>query len=161
LGRLDQEYGDEAFYVHLKRDPQETAKSFSRRLAPGLILSAYGHGIYLELPDNLETIANDLAIDYVATVNTNIELFLKHKSKTLTFQLENWSDHFPEFWARIGAQGNYDAAVSEFCIKHNTSAVANAKPQTIDALRLVAGSRFGKKLLEFARRSIAPGRKNR
>ena len=46
LGRLDREYGDNAFYVHLQREAEATRQSFARRSQYG-IMRAYREGIYL------------------------------------------------------------------------------------------------------------------
>ena len=46
LGRLDKVYGDRAFYVHLKRNPEDTIRSFSRRIDFG-ILKAFEQGILM------------------------------------------------------------------------------------------------------------------
>src|SRR3972149_9948429 len=44
LGRLDGAYGDGAFYVHLRRDDEAVAASYSRRWNKPL-LSAYRKGV--------------------------------------------------------------------------------------------------------------------
>ena len=35
LGRLDREYGDDAFYVHLVRNTKDVARSYARRFTSG------------------------------------------------------------------------------------------------------------------------------
>ncbi|MCS3662077.1 hypothetical protein [Salinibacter ruber] len=37
LGRLDEVYGDDLFYVHLRRNPRATAESFADRYEVGMI----------------------------------------------------------------------------------------------------------------------------
>jgi len=44
LGRLDQRYGDQAFYVHLQRELQATAASYAKRRDFGL-MKAFREGI--------------------------------------------------------------------------------------------------------------------
>ncbi|MCW8918192.1 MAG: hypothetical protein OQL08_05205 [Gammaproteobacteria bacterium] len=119
LGRLDQKYGDHAFYVHLSREREATAASFAHRSEFG-ILHAYREGILLELEG--APAAHDIALDYLATVETNIACFLKDKSNKMAFRLEEAQTDFSEFWQRIGAEGNLPAALAEWQTRHNASA---------------------------------------
>jgi len=118
LGRLDQAYGNNAFYVHLQRNTQDSAKSFARRIDFG-ILKAYEQGILLHEAHQLP--AADIAGDYLQTVNSNILLFLKDKSSKMNLSLETAKTDFHVFWERINAQGNLDAALSEWDIHYNSS----------------------------------------
>lgn len=119
LGRLDRAYGDDAFYVHLSRERNTTAESFTRREEFG-IMNAYRNGILLGLEG--EPAARDIALDYLATVEANIACFLKDKSQQMAFQLEQAKGDFTTFWQRIGAEGDLDAALAEWDIRHNASA---------------------------------------
>jgi len=122
LGRLDKTYGNDAFYVHLRRaDARQTAISNSKRVHEGTIFGAYKLGILLHCPEDVDPI--ELGLDYCDTVTSNIELFLKDKTNWMNFTLENARAEFPEFWQRIGAQGNLDAAVAEFDQHHNPTFV--------------------------------------
>jgi len=87
LGKLGRHFGNNAIYVHLKRDITATAISYSKRLFPGGIIPAYRSGILLFLPDKTPMIS--VAQDYCDTVNSNIELFLKDKDNKMEFRLEN------------------------------------------------------------------------
>ena len=118
LGRLDKRYGDDAFYVHLKRNPQDTASSFAKRIDFG-ILKAYEQGVLMH--DTHRLPASDIASDYIETVNDNIELFLKDKTHKMLISLETVQTDFTDFWQRIGAQGDRDAALSEWHINYNAS----------------------------------------
>ena len=119
LGRLDAKYGDDAFYVHLKRDRMETAISYAKRFQPGLIMHAYAYGIYLEIP---QTRIVDVALDYYDTVNENITFFLRNKTRKMDFNLENAKTDWPVFWERIGAQGDLTMANNEWDVAYNKSA---------------------------------------
>jgi hypothetical protein len=122
LGRLDKTYGNDAFYVHLRRaDTRKTAISNSRRVHPGTIFGAYKMGILLHCPEEVDLV--ELGLDYCDTVASNIELFLKDKTNWMNFTLENARADFPEFWNRIGAEGNLDAALAEFDRNHNPTFV--------------------------------------
>lgn len=118
LGRLDREYGDNAFYVHLSRELNATAESFSRRNDFG-IMKAYREGILMQAPQ--DSTATELARDYIDTVESNIALFLKDKSHTMQFDLANATEDFTRFWQRIQAQGDLDAALAEWAISYNAS----------------------------------------
>lgn len=122
LGRLEKQYGDEAFYVHLTRDRMAVAKSYAKRLEPGMIIPAYAQGIHLGLPQDIAPLAPDIALDYVGTVTANIEAFLANKTRKMDFRLENAKADFERFWGAIGAQGNRAAALAEFDVAHNASA---------------------------------------
>jgi hypothetical protein len=120
LGRLDKNYGDAAFYVHLQRqDRMKTAISCSKRTYPGTIIRAYKEGILLRCPQDADLI--DLCLDYCDTVTSNIELFLKDKSSRMDFFLEDAKTDYREFWNRIGAEGDLEAAIAEFEIKYNAT----------------------------------------
>lgn len=118
LGRLEQVYADDAFYVHLSRNTDETAKSFSRRMGYG-IMKAYRQGILLDgKPEQTDL---QIARDYIDTVNSNIALFLKNKTQKMNFQLEQAKLDFRVFWERVGAEGDLDAALQEWDISYNAS----------------------------------------
>lgn len=131
LGRLDQEYGDEAFYVHLKRNKQATAESWTN---PGFyegagIMRAYRTGILRpELRSSVKKDPDpiDVTRHYYDTVNANIALFLKDKPHWMEFNLETAKPDFGEFWDRIDATGNREAALSEWDRNYNASDAANA-----------------------------------
>lgn len=118
LGRLERQYGDNAFYVYLRRNPDATAESFARRRDFG-ILRAYRDAILLGSDPKHDPVA--VARDYLDTVESNIGLFLKGKSRTLEARLEQAEQDFPRFWEAIGAEGDLDAALTEFTIRHNSS----------------------------------------
>jgi len=118
LGRLDKKYGDKAFYVHLQRDARETARSFSRRIDFG-ILKAYEQGILMHEDHQLS--AEDIASDYIATVEANISLFLQNKTNKMQISLETINQDYSAFWKTIGAEGDIDKAMQEWNISYNAS----------------------------------------
>lgn len=121
LGRLDLQYPREVFYVHLQRDRLAVARSYATRLEPGLIMAAWAHGIHLGLPDDIRPRALEIALDYVDTVTANIERFLAGRANSMAFQIERAQEDFPRFWARIGAQGDFAAALAEFDVTYNAA----------------------------------------
>ena len=119
LGRLEAKYGDEACYIHLKRDVRSTANSYAHRTEPKLLMDGYRNGIYLRL--EREPSSLDLAFDLCNTINSNIEIFLANKSNTMTIDLENVQSEFPLFWEKIGAQGELDEALAAWKTSYNPS----------------------------------------
>jgi len=118
LGRLDVAYGDNAFYVHLSRDKNKTVESFAKRNDFG-IMKAYREGILMQEQQNDSAL--ELARDYIETIESNIALFLKDKTHTLEFSLENAEQNFRNFWQSINAKGDLDAALAEWKTSYNAS----------------------------------------
>ena len=62
LGRLENTFGNDAFYVHLNRNIEDTIASFSKRIDFG-IMKAYEQGILMH--DNRMALPSDVARDYI------------------------------------------------------------------------------------------------
>jgi hypothetical protein len=118
LGRLDRRFGDRAFYVYLTRDTAPVAASWAKRAHTG-IMNAYRHAILWHCPKDATPF--EVARDYCDTVDANIRLFLRDKSNCMEFRLEERRRYFPDFWRRIGAEGDLAAALAEFDVKHNAA----------------------------------------
>ena len=118
LGRLDSKYADSAFYVHLSRDLNLTAASFARRMDFGII-KAYKQGILLGADQELS--AEEIALDYIQTVDANIRHFLKNKTNKMNFSLDSAKLDFKLFCKRINAQGDVQKALMEWDINYNSS----------------------------------------
>ncbi|HHH40238.1 MAG TPA: hypothetical protein ENK50_11785 [Sedimenticola sp.] len=118
LGRLDRQYGDDAFYLHLTRDRDASASSFSARSGFG-IMKAYREGILLHGEQGHPP--RELALDYLDTIDSNIALFLKDKRHQMRVSLESAKQDFPRFWQWIGAEGDLERALAEFDICYNRS----------------------------------------
>jgi len=117
LGRLDREYGNSAFYVHLTRDVERTAASFAKRKV-GIMNAYQGMGIIMGCK---ETDQLKIARDYIDTVDTNIKLFLSDKTHKMNFRLERAKEDFTRFILSVNAQGNLQEALNEFDVAHNAS----------------------------------------
>jgi len=117
LGRLDEEYGDDAIYIHLQRNLNDCVESWSRRHREFDIIKMWGHSVMVRCSDkeNYKKVAED----YVKTMNSNIRLFLKDKTKVMDFKLENAKQDFKKFWTFIKAEGDFSMAIKEWDIKHN------------------------------------------
>ena len=118
LGRLDNKYANKAFYVHLTRNNKNVATSFSKRINFG-ILKAYEQGILMHEQHPLP--AKDIAEDYIETVESNIKLFLRDKSKKINISIETVKTDFTKFWYMINAEGDLEKALDEWDTKHNAS----------------------------------------
>ena len=114
LGRLDQRYGQSAFYVHLMRNPDEVADGFLARWNNGIM---HAYRTIISPTKSESNIA--VAADFIHTVTANIELFLRNKTRRMSIQLDQAHNKFPEFWRAIEAQGDLDLAMREFSFKHN------------------------------------------
>jgi len=122
LGRLDQQYGNNAIYIHLTRDKEATAKSFSKRFHNRKsIIKAYKDAILMSPYSNANYKRIDYSRDYIATVNSNITFFLKDKKFQMNFHVENAKQDFRRFWSLIQAEGDLSAAEGIWHKKYNRS----------------------------------------
>lgn len=125
LGLLEERYGDEPLYVHLQREPRDVESSFLRRWGnKGGIIDALAHGI-LHPPvgqqDWSEAERAEVISFYVQMVTANLHAFLKDKPRVQNISLESAREGFREFWDRIGATGDLEAALAEWDVRHNAS----------------------------------------
>lgn len=82
------------------------------------IMRAYrDNGILMHLPDDSDPLS--VAVDYCDTVNSNIELFLKDKSRKMEVNLETINSDFQKFWVFMGAEGDINSALRELKTYHN------------------------------------------
>jgi len=117
LGRLDQAYGDDALYVHLIRDVDAVAEShFKRWNNQGAIVRAYTNGILCRPEIDLSVVR-----DMIHTVDSNIMLFLKDKSKKITVDIRKPLQSFQDFWSLIGAEGDLEESLKTLSQKSNVS----------------------------------------
>lgn len=96
MGRQDARYGDDAVYVHLQRDILDTAQSFLKRKDRG-IMRAYCADILMGADKRNDAQDLALCIDYCQTVDANIRLFLKDKTRKMNFALESASADWIHF----------------------------------------------------------------
>lgn len=128
LGGLERLYGDDAFYVHMKRDDYQTAVSYAQRRPPSRLMEAYLKGILIGYDYDPKASDVQAALDLVHTVNANIEAFLVNKSNKMNFPLEQADYAFGEFWDRIRAEGDFDAARQQWRRKYNQAAAIPPRP---------------------------------
>ncbi len=125
LGRLEDRFGDDAYYVHLTRDATATAQSFVSRYDRG-IMQAYRTAIINKPSADIEPL--EMALDYVHTVERNIAAFLVGKPHVMVVRLEHAKDDFRAFWDWIGASGDLDAALAEWDVKHDATVPKPPRP---------------------------------
>lgn len=120
-GKLHQQFGDRPYYVHLKRDRASVVSSYVGRKGYGLI-KAYREtmlcNLVLRKPN---TDLTEIAEDMIDTITSNIEFFLRDKTKVMTMNVETMDTDFPAFWDWIGATGDLDAAMAEWHTRHNAT----------------------------------------
>jgi hypothetical protein len=150
LGPLAERF-PEARYVHLVRDEDATARSFLDRwrVHPppprpkdpeqrarwqarvqhprASLVSAFGNGLLLRQRAWPEEQRAEVARFMVETIHANIRTFLQHRPH-LTVRLEEASSDFAEFWRWVGAEGDLEAALGEWRVRHN------ARPDVADSL---------------------------
>ena len=73
LGRLDQQYGQDARYVWLSRDLEQVAASCARTFPQGM-MAQWVRGVTLGAPTHPEAVLQG-ARDMVASISANIRLF--------------------------------------------------------------------------------------
>ena len=120
LGRLDEAYGQEAYYVHLTRDPAACAESWAKKQPyyMGSPATAF-RSAFLRMTRQYSFL--DTCREFVDTANANIRAFLKDKPNQMDFALETATADWPVFWNWIGAEGNYDTSLAEWIVQHNPS----------------------------------------
>lgn len=124
LGRLQERFGDSAYYVHLIRDPEAVAQSYNRRWARrGNMSLAYTRGILSSSAHGIEPCR-----DYVRTVNENVRSFLRDKSCKITIDIDQPRATFTQFWEDIGAEGDLELALTELESRHNRDALQDVEP---------------------------------
>lgn len=139
LGGMQQRYGDDAVYVHLRRSPDAVALSYMKRrkqlsvrerikqlgsknLPPSpYILDAFGSGVLINERRRTEAEWLHVARMYVDTVIENIEAFLADKTKVIRIWLEDPETMFELLWDVAGVQGDIRSAVEEWSVRHNAA----------------------------------------
>jgi hypothetical protein len=125
-GRLEEAFGDDAFYVHLRRDDEATAASYVRRWNKPAMRS-YRKGILWDVDPDVDRL--DVALDLNHTIDTNIRYYLRDKTQQMTMDIETAQETFPTFWERIGAEGDLDAALAEFDRRHHQGTEQRSTPR--------------------------------
>lgn len=118
LGSLDKLYGDDPVYVHLTRDPEAVAESWSVRHNRGGQMLTW-LDVVLYRPERNREASLPGARLMVETVTDNIALFLRDKTKVIRLDIDNPHEPFDQLWDMIGATGDRDAAHADLRVRHN------------------------------------------
>lgn len=119
LGRLGEAFpGPETLWVHLRRNDEATARSFTRRWGRGII-RAYAKEIVPGATRSADR--HEICLDYCRTVNANIEAFLRTRERSCRVRLEEVDVDFPRFLDAAGATGDRTAAQAAWAVRHNAS----------------------------------------
>ena len=124
MGPLRKRYGDNAYYVHLKRNRDATAKSLMGLIGRGGFADGYAGTMFLSNTpprENLEQSCLTMLYDYVDTMTANIDWFLEHHpaGKQVTIDIDKPQHRFLQMWNDIDAKGNLGAALREFNTHYN------------------------------------------
>jgi len=128
LGTLEREYSDRAYYVHLIRRREEVARSLVAR-GEESILFAYGWGIlqhYRDARRLSEEAWYEIGLQYWDTINDNIAAFLRDKPQQQVMWLHEIEAPFRRYWNEIRAEGDLEAAVGEWRMRHNATGAWHA-----------------------------------
>ena len=118
LGGLESRFGDDAYYVHLTRDPDEVARSYNKRWhMRATIIRGFRESILMHANGD----PLDVCRYHVDVVRENIEAFLKSKTRVMTIDITNVERDFPKFWSWIGAEGDLDRALAAIAKKYNAT----------------------------------------
>lgn len=150
LGRVDERFGTDAFYVHLIRDRNETSESYNKRWDNSVsIMKAYANGILMKQANGLLD-----CLDYYDTVNSNIRHFLKDKPYQMTITMTELKEMFPAFCDSINADCDIHDALAVWDRKHNASRLTSAVTPTQRLKRTVHKlARFASSLPSHYRQS--------
>ena len=117
--QLDANYGDKAYYIHLKRNRLVVAKSFCERWnLKESIVKAYGHGV-LMMPNIKKEQRLQVCLDFVDFSDKNISCFISDKPNSMVIRTEKLKEDFSSFWSFINAEGDYDKAIDTFDTRFN------------------------------------------
>ena len=133
----------DAFYIHLIRDPDATARSYAarsmdlvrgrRRVLDSVkrhrgrtrvpLVDAFAHGILRQRGILSRAQLEASARLMVETINANIAEFLRTRPH-LTVDIAEAADRIDDVWRAIGAEGDLAAARAEFSVLHNSGSGA-------------------------------------
>lgn len=120
LGRLEETYGDRAFYVHMLRDEEAVVKSYLKRWKVDHSIT-YGYRTAIVPNPDPATPPIDVVRDMCRTINANVRSFMATKSHTAVLHLERAETEFPALWHAAGFEGDLEAALKEWRVPYNAS----------------------------------------
>lgn len=129
MGPLHERFTNDTVLVYLKRDLAKVAASYDKRwhVKHGIV-RGYADSI-LMLPSRLWN--REAALDFVTVVDRNIAFAARLFNDFIEINIDNPDDGFYEFWSKINAIGDYEAALSVL----KTPANAGVRPSRYRRLR--------------------------
>jgi hypothetical protein len=119
LGTLDRHYGNDPIYVWLRRHHDQVAASTAKRNGSPRAAITHWPAVAYYNPQGLPAFL--AAAQMVESIEDNIALFLKDKTRVHTIHIEDPTSDFVAFWDDIDAQGDLMAAAATLKQRHNTS----------------------------------------
>lgn len=116
LGTIDKRWGDEATYIHLTRDAEKVAESWSVRLGEAGMMKNWPRAVFYR-PKHLDHL--QAARIMVQTITDDIELFLRDKTRVVRATIEDPHEGFDTMWSMIAARGDRRAAHQTLDRVHN------------------------------------------
>ncbi|MFP3914942.1 MAG: hypothetical protein ACLFWM_08700 [Actinomycetota bacterium] len=116
LGTIQKRWGDDATYVHLTRDPEKVARSWSVRLGEAGMMRNWPRAVFYR-PKGLDHLT--AARIMVRTITDNIEMFLRDKTRVVRMDIEGSRRPFMDLWEMIGAEGDLAGALETLDRVHN------------------------------------------
>lgn len=120
LGRLQETYGDRAFYVHMMRDEETVARSYLKRWKADHSII---YGYRTTIVPNPDAALPPLSVvrDMCHTINANVTQFLADKPHKAVVRLEQAEADFAACWDSAGFEGDRAAALAEWSVPYNAS----------------------------------------
>ena len=152
LGRLEETYGDQAFYVHMTRNEDEVVRSYLKRWkVDRSIVYGYRTGIVPNPDPGVHPV--EVVRDMCRTINANVRAFMADKPRVAVLRLENAEEDFTAFWKAAEMEGDLKAALQEWTVPYN----ASRSPQPSGMAKLMRApqkfSRILQKLPDFIDRA--------
>lgn len=119
LAQIEEKFGDDAYYVFLKRDPAAIVKSYARRWHLTVsIVRAWTHGIRM-IPRIEEADIEDCCQDFVSYADSTLSLFLARQRHVMMFDTADAANEFIRFSKWIGVGTPPPAAIEQWNKRHN------------------------------------------
>ena len=121
LPALGEKYPDDVLWVHLRRDLEMQAISYSKRHTwKGALVLAYGHGLMQRGREYTDEELPEVALAMVTNITANVEAFCRDKP-SVDVWIEDPEPGFRHVWDMAHAQGDIEEALAQYQTKHNAS----------------------------------------
>lgn len=119
LPQLEERFGDDAYYVLLKRDHALIAKSYAKRWQLTVsVVRAWTHGIRM-IPRVRGEDVEACCLEFVDYAESTLDLFLKRQKNVMQFNITDARNEFIRFSQWIGVNEAPESALEEWGQRHN------------------------------------------